>query len=90
MLVEFCIGNYRSFHHPVSFSLVAANLKSRPSEVDENNVFDAHRNLRLLTSAVVYGANASGKSNLIRALNTMKQMVLESLERNDGDRGDSS
>jgi hypothetical protein len=78
MLIEFCVGNYRSFHDPVTLSMVAANLRSQDKQLDENNVFDAGRNLRLLTSAAVYGANASGKSNLVRALGVMRNLVLRS------------
>jgi AAA15 family ATPase/GTPase len=80
MLVEFCVGNYRSFRDPVTLSMVAANLRSQDKDLDENNVFDAGRNLRLLTSAAIYGANASGKSNLVRALGVMRNLVLRSTE----------
>jgi len=80
MLVEFCIGNYRSFRDPVTLSMVAADLRSQDKQLDENNVFAAGRGLRLLTSAVIYGANASGKSNLIRAMGLMRNFVLRSAE----------
>lgn len=80
MLIEFCVGNYRSFRDPVTLSMVAANLRSQDKQLDENNVFDAGRNLRLLTSAAVYGANASGKSNLVRAMQVMRNLVLHSAE----------
>ena len=78
MLIEFCVGNYRSFRDPVTLSMVAANLRSQDKQLDENNIFDAGRNLRLLTSAAIYGANASGKSNLVRAMRVMRDLVLRS------------
>jgi uncharacterized protein len=80
MLIEFCVGNYRSFRDTVTFSMVAANLKSQDKQLDENNVFDSGRNLRLLTSAAIYGANASGKSNLIQAMQFMRNFVIGSAE----------
>jgi len=77
MLVEFSVGNYRSFHAPVTLSMQAAKLRSRNKRLDEHNVFQADR-LGLLRSAVIYGANASGKSNLIQAMAFMRHFVLQS------------
>jgi len=78
MLIEFTVGNYRSFRDPALFSMVAANLKSKDEQLDENNVFRVEGQPALLTSAAIYGRNASGKSNLVRALQFMRQFVLES------------
>ncbi len=78
MLIEFSVGNYRSFKEPVTFSMVAANLVAKYKNLDENNVFAADKDLRLLKSAAIYGANASGKSNLARALSFMKQFMINS------------
>jgi hypothetical protein len=55
----------------------AAKLRSRNAELEENNVFQAG-GLELLRSAAIYGANASGKSNLIQAMNWMSHFVLKS------------
>ncbi len=78
MLIEFTVGNYRSFREPQTLSLVAAPIKSKDSALDENTVIQVANNPDLLTSAVIYGANASGKSNLIQALAFMKHFVLHS------------
>lgn len=78
MLIEFSVGNYRSFKDIVTFSMVAANLQAKDKSLDENNVFAADKEIRLLKSSAVYGANASGKSNLIRAIKTMRKFVIES------------
>ena len=78
MLIAFNVKNFRSFKDTASFSMVAANLKSKNKRIDEDNLFavdDAHS---LLKSAVIYGANASGKSNLIKALSFMRFFVLKS------------
>ena len=78
MLVEFQVGNFRSFKEIATFSLVAANLSSKDKELDQNTVFAADEQLSLLKSAVIYGANASGKSNLISALRFMRHLVINS------------
>ena len=76
MLIEFSLGNYRSFHQPVTLSMQAASLRHR-GNIDEQNVFRAGK-YTLLRSAAVYGANASGKSNLVNALMFMRHFVLDS------------
>jgi len=78
MLIEFSVGNYRSFREVVTFSMVAAKLHSKPKVLDENNIFRMPGQPDLLTSAAIYGANASGKSNLIAAIRFMRRFVLDS------------
>lgn len=76
MLVEFSVENYRSFKERQTLSMVASNKKTgrNSNSFPMPNV----KSLRLLTSAVVYGPNASGKSNLVRAMQTMGRIVLQS------------
>jgi AAA15 family ATPase/GTPase len=74
MLIDFEVGNYLSFKDPVRLSMVAA---TPIKEFLDKNTFEAGR-LRLLRSAVIYGANASGKSNLLAALHFMGWFVLNS------------
>jgi AAA15 family ATPase/GTPase len=78
MLVEFSVGNFRSFKERVTLSLEAAEIASQPPSLDTRNVFTVDDELCLLTSAAIYGANASGKSNLIKALGFMRNLVLSS------------
>jgi uncharacterized protein len=78
MLIEFSVGNYRSFKDVVTFSMVAANISAQDKQLDENNVFKVDNDLSLLKSSAIYGANASGKSNLAAALRFMRQFVLSS------------
>jgi uncharacterized protein len=78
MLIEFSIGNYKSFKDIVTFSMVAANVRAKYQDVDENNVFKVDNDLSLLTSAAIYGANASGKSNLVAAIRFMRHFILNS------------
>ncbi|MGD8450252.1 MAG: AAA family ATPase [Phycisphaerae bacterium] len=75
MLVEFSVENYRSFRDRVTLSLVASADKSMPGNVIEKA---QGTNLRLLRSVGVFGPNASGKSNLLRAMAFMRDFVLES------------
>ncbi|GAB4496922.1 MAG: ATP-binding protein [Anaerolineales bacterium] len=72
MIIEFTVANYRSIHAPITLSLEATNQTENPQ-----NIFEAGK-YRLLRSAAIYGANASGKSNVIRALMFMRNFVLKS------------
>ena len=56
--------NYRSFKEKRSFSLISTKDK----ELSDSNTFESDKKLRFLKSAVIYGANASGKSNFFNAL----------------------
>jgi AAA15 family ATPase/GTPase len=76
MLVEFRIKNFRSLRDEQVLSLVASSDKT----LLDTHALDTGLKAapHLLKSAVVYGANASGKSNLIKALQFMRGVVLES------------
>jgi AAA15 family ATPase/GTPase len=78
MLIEFSVGNFRSFKDRVTLSFVAANTSARDPKINKNNTIIVDDNLNLLTSLAVYGANASGKSNLVMALAFMRQLILSS------------
>ena len=78
MLIQFRVANFRSFNDPVTFSMVAANISAQDKHVDQNNVYQVDKDLNLLKTTAIYGANASGKSNLIAALRFMKEFVLNS------------
>lgn len=70
MIVEFSVKNFRSIKELQTISFVATGLKSPPKYryVDKNNIEEVG-NDRLLKTIGIYGANASGKSNIIAALN---------------------
>lgn len=78
MLIKFTVGNFRSFKESVTLSMVAAKIKARDPKINENNTIKVADDLTLLTSAAVYGANASGKSNLVRALVFMQHFIIDS------------
>jgi hypothetical protein len=75
MLIEFTVGNFKSFRDKTTFSMIAANLTSEDPALDTDNVIPVSKNLSLLKSAALYGANASGKSNLGIALRFMRDFV---------------
>ena len=85
MLMQFSVGNYRSFKELVTLSMVAAKLKSAVKSLDQDNLFPISDSVSLLRSAAMYGANASGKSNLVRALWLMRTLVLESSKQSQAD-----
>lgn len=76
MLLEFTVANYLSFKNKTILSLSATSIKEHVS----TNIFSAERN-DLLKGAVIYGANASGKSNFIKAMSTMRRLILQSFEQ---------
>jgi AAA15 family ATPase/GTPase len=76
MLIEFTVGNFLSFRDKKTFSLNATAVK----EYVESNLIHAGRHT-LLRSGVIYGANSSGKSNLVKAMSIMGWLVSKSFER---------
>lgn len=76
MLIEFTVKNYRSVKEEQIFSMV----KAKGEELEKTNSFQpsAPASVPLLRSAAIYGANASGKSNIIRAMIEMESIVRNS------------
>lgn len=79
MFAEFSVQNFRSIKEKQTFSLVASKDKS----LREENTFPVGKN-RLLKTAVLYGANASGKSNLFRALSFFLKFATSSFRQEIG------
>lgn len=77
MFINFTAGNYRSFRDKMSFSM---ERRGQTKVLPENSFSSPSlpSRMSLLKSAVIYGANASGKSNLIQALTAMQSVVLHS------------
>ncbi len=78
MLVNFRFKNYRSFYQETNLSMEAV----KDSDFKDINTFSINEKLmqkgnnNLLKSAMIFGGNASGKTNLIKALAYMKRVVL--------------
>lgn len=75
MLIEFSVSNFRSIRTRQTLSMTAS---SDSAHAQSNVVSEKGDGLRILRSAVIYGPNAAGKSNLLRALETLRQMVQNS------------
>ena len=71
MLLEFSVGNFLSFRERKTLNLVASSI----NDYKEANTINSERHV-VLKGAVIYGANASGKSNFVRAMSTMRRIVL--------------
>lgn len=78
MLLRFSAANHLSIRDAQEISLVASSLKDRE---DGLIACDAVPGKRVLPAAVIYGANASGKTNVIDALRFMRRAVVSSHSR---------
>lgn len=76
MLLEFIVENFRSIRGKQTFNMVASpdkeHLEANSSETGLSTI------PRALRVGAIYGANAAGKSNLLRALGFMRQLVVGS------------
>jgi len=72
MLIEFSVSNFRSIKEEQTLSMIA---DSSTRKNDNTFVPIEGNKLRLLNSAAIYGANASGKSNILKALNTLLSYI---------------
>lgn len=82
MIESFSFGNFWSFKDIQTLNLTAAKIKSKHSLLDTNNIFPAQKDLSLLKSKAIYGANSSGKSNVIKALVAFIRIVNDSVKDN--------
>ncbi|MEA3449558.1 MAG: AAA family ATPase [Patescibacteria group bacterium] len=76
MILNFKVKNYRSIKDKISLDLQATSDKT----MKEDATFTVG-NVSLLKSAAIYGPNASGKSNILKAYFVFRMMILESLMR---------
>lgn len=86
MLLAFRAGNVRSFRDPIELSLLATPL-ARDAVPRDVSWREGGRPIQVLPAAGVFGANASGKSNLLRALADMRELVLNSFRSADPEGG---
>lgn len=80
MLLNFAVTNYRSIKERQVFSLMA--VEGLPHE---DSLLRSKDGIQILPVALLFGANASGKSNILRAFGMMRQMVLNSVRLNPDD-----
>ena len=84
MLLRFRVSNHLSMRDMQELSLIATSLKDEERGLINTSAITQER---ILPAVVIYGANASGKSNLIDAILFMKWMVLNSQTRGEPEGG---
>lgn len=77
MLKKFIIENFSSFQTENTLDLTAGQTEVNPEHIVKFN------KVKILKSAILYGANASGKSNLIKAIDYAKKVIENGLDSND-------
>ncbi|MDM1532384.1 AAA family ATPase [Myroides marinus] len=70
MLARVVVENFLSFREETEFNMIAGNLRTHT-----NHVYDYP--VKLLRAGAIYGANGAGKSNLIKAISYLKDLVEE-------------
>lgn len=80
MLLNFAVTNYRSIKERQVFSMLAVDGLPH-----EESLIHSKDDISILPVALLFGANASGKSNILRAFGMMRQMVLNSVRLNPDD-----
>jgi uncharacterized protein len=73
MLIRFRVCNFLSFKEEVELSMVAGKVQQHPEQVVRKTT---NKGVDLLRASLIYGANASGKSNLVKAIDFARFMVL--------------
>lgn len=75
MLLNFKLKNFRSFRNEVVFTMLSS-LQKTHNDYIVNRTVSGNR-IRVLPMSVIYGANASGKSNVILAMDILQKMITE-------------
>jgi len=82
IIQEFSFGNFRSFKDIQTLNLASAKIKSKDESIDKNNIIkdSKYKDASFLKSKAIYGANACGKSNIIKAFVTFIQIIRQSVK----------
>ena len=79
MILEFCATNFLSIKDELKLSFVSTQLKE--SSAEPNDLYDlSDTGISLVRSAIIYGANASGKSNVLKAFAFYKRFITDSFK----------
>ena len=70
MLIRFIISNFLSFDNEVEFNMIADSFKGHSHHVYKKG------KLKLLKSAAIYGANGAGKSNLVKSIEFLQELIV--------------
>lgn len=82
MLIDFSVENFRSFKTEQVLSMYAESKLSHHA----GNLFCTNDDIHVVRTTAIYGSNASGKSNILKAIQALKTLIVDSGEWKDGDR----
>lgn len=74
MFIRFNVSNFLSIYEKQEFTQLAGSARGK------NNLIYQSKNLKLLKYSSIYGANASGKSNLIKAISFSKECITKGIK----------
>ncbi len=77
MLIRFSVENFKSFRDQSTFSMAATKGTRHPDHIHTIN------ENRLLKGSFIFGANASGKSNLVEAMEFARRLVIKGVDKVD-------
>lgn len=82
MILEIRLSNFFSISDQITLDLRAGNINTAKSKVLSGNIFK-YDDIKVLKSVALYGANASGKTNIIRAIRFCNSMIFQSHNHNE-------
>ena len=77
MFIGFSVSNFLSFKSPQTMSMMASKVARHKEHILSGN------GKKVLKTALIYGANAGGKSNFIKAIDFSRDIILAGLEEVD-------
>lgn len=80
MFLSFSVDNFRSFKHPMKMTFTSSGSK----EHNKSHIYESENGIRALKSVGIYGANASGKSNILLAFHALAWLIRNSGSLKDG------
>lgn len=76
MLIRFTVGNFLSFNEPQEFSMISGKVRSKSDHIYKDE------KINILKLAAIFGANGSGKSNLINSMKFAQATLLDEIPTN--------
>jgi len=70
MLIRFRVSNFLSYSEEQEFSMIPG----KGLQKNDSHIIEGEKNIPLLKSSIIYGPNASGKSNLFKAISIAKKL----------------
>lgn len=82
MILEIKLSNFYSIKDEIILDMRAASIKSKNAKALSDNLF-SHGDIDVLKTVIMYGANASGKSNVLKAIRFCCSLILNSHNHNE-------